>query len=75
MSIRLSAHRFHDPLLAQDSEFRTVGCRHTNPNACAKHSLRGVCAFVRDDGFCLAPRRSWPKQYRKLKVLEEDAEA
>jgi hypothetical protein len=73
MTARLPTHRFHDPLLPQDSECQTIGCRHTNPNACSKHSLRDVCAFVRNDGICLAPRRSWPEQYRKLRMLQESA--
>lgn len=73
MSVRPSSHRFHEPLLPEDSETRTVGCRHTNPLACSKHSLEKVCAFVRHDGLCLAPRRSWPEQYRRLKMLQESA--
>lgn len=62
------ADRFHLPLQNGDTENRTVGCRHTNPDICAKHSLEGVCAFSRIDGFCLAPPMSWPKQFRKLQV-------
>lgn len=71
MSIRHSAYRFHEPLLPEESETQTVGCRHTNPHACSKHSLRRVCAFVREDGLCLAPRRTWPAQYRKLKMAQD----
>jgi hypothetical protein len=61
------ADRFHLPLQNGDTAKQTVSCRHTNPDACAKHSLRGVCAFVRDDRICCEPPKSWPKQYLKLK--------
>ena len=61
------ADRFHLPLQNGDSESQTVGCRHTNPDACARRSLRTVCAFVRDDGICREPAKSWPRQYRKLR--------
>lgn len=63
------AKRFHEPLLNGDTEHRTVGCRHTNPDICAKHSLPSVCAFAREDYVCLAPPASWPKQYGKLLQL------
>jgi len=66
-----SSNRFHEPLHPLDSEVHTFGCRHTNPRACAKNSLQGICAFVRGDNLCLSPRRSWPKQFRKLKILGE----
>lgn len=58
--------RFHLPLQVGDTEAQTVGCRHTNPDICAKHSLDDVCAFTRDDGMCLAPPKSWSRQYQKL---------
>ena len=62
------ADRFHLPLQNGETEKQTVGCRHTNPDACAKHSLPGVCAFVCGDGICREPpKKSWPKQYLKLK--------
>ena len=60
------AARFHEPLEPRDTVEQTVGCRHTNPDICAKHSMPAVCAFVRPDGLCLAPPKSWPKQLRKL---------
>lgn len=60
------ALRFHAPLLPGDTERQTVGCRHTNPDICAKNAMPSVCAFARPDGMCLAPPASWPKQYRKL---------
>ena len=60
---------FHQPLHPEDTETQTLGCRHTNPIICSRHSLPTVCAFVRDDKMCLAPPKSWPKQYAKLKSL------
>lgn len=60
------AKRFHAPLVEGDTARKTVGCRHTNPDICAKHSMASVCAFVRADGVCLAPPASWLKQYEKL---------
>jgi hypothetical protein len=75
MSTGPSSHHFRDPLLPQDSEVQTVGCRHTNPSVCSKHSLQRVCAFVRDDGLCLAPPTTWPKQYRKLRMFQESAKS
>jgi hypothetical protein len=63
--------KFHEPVRPHDTEERTDGCRHSNPDICAKHSLDGTCAFVRSDHLCLAPPASWPKQYRKLTALRE----
>ena len=60
-------NRFHEPLQEGDSETQTVGCRHTNPDICAKNSMPGKCAFVSSDGICLAPPRSWKLQYSKLR--------
>ncbi len=57
---------FHAPLNVLDTEVSTYGCRHTNPDICAKHSLAGICAFVRSDQFCKSPPGSWPRQFRKL---------
>ena len=59
---------FHAPLHPVDTEKKTKGCRHTNPNICSKNGLPKVCAFARADGVCLAPPASWPKQYKKLKA-------
>ena len=58
---------FHAPLHILDSERQTFGCRHTNPDICASHSLTEVCAFVRKDNLCLKPPMTWPKQFLKLK--------
>lgn len=57
---------FHEPARPKDSATQTEGCRHTNPNICANHSMPKVCAFVRADGMCLKPPSSWPKQFRLL---------
>ena len=59
---------FHAPLHLLDTEKQTYGCRHTNPDICAKNQLPNVCAFVRKDNVCLAPPLSWPKQFKKLKT-------
>ena len=57
---------FHAPLHPLDSETQTHGCRQTRPTSCAKNSLPGVCAFVREDNMCQSPPRSWKKQFLKL---------
>lgn len=59
---------FHEPLRDGDTAEKTIGCRHTNPDICGKHSLNGTCAFVRSDGMCLAPPASWKKQYHRLRA-------
>ncbi|HIN86363.1 MAG TPA: hypothetical protein EYN06_07770 [Myxococcales bacterium] len=64
-------NRFHEPLVEQDSETQTVGCRYTNPDICRNNGLVGKCAFCRPDNICLLPPRSWPKQYKKL-LAEQD---
>jgi hypothetical protein len=71
MTRKPSSSRYHEPLHPEDSETQTFGCRHASPHTCAKHSLRGVCAFVREDRLCLSPRRSWPQQYRRLILLPD----
>ena len=62
------ADAFHKPLDPKDTEKQTVGCRHTNPDICAKNQMPNKCAFVRPDGMCLAPPASWKKQFKKLKA-------
>jgi hypothetical protein len=62
--------RFHLPLVEGDEAAQTVGCRHTNPDICAKHSMPTVCAFARLDDMCLAPPLSWAKQFNKLFQLK-----
>lgn len=58
--------KFHEPLHEKDTAEQTFGCRHTNPDICAKHSLDNVCAFVREDNLCVSPPASWAKQFQKL---------
>ena len=64
---------FHAPLQPLDSATQTVGCRHTNPDICAKNGLPKVCALVRADKMCYAPPQSWAKQFQKLKALKAKA--
>ena len=59
------------PLRPGDTETRTVGCRLGNPSVCLRHSLEGVCAFVREDGMCVAPPRSWKQHYARLLEADE----
>ena len=63
---------FHASLKPLDSESQTQGCRRTNPDICANHSLPQKCAFVRKDGICFLPPKSWPKQYRQLRKTSEE---
>jgi hypothetical protein len=63
----------NDPLHPNDSEDKTYGCRHSNPDICGKNSMLNVCAFVREDGICLEPLKSWKKQYRKLQKSGENS--
>ena len=65
-----NADAFHTPLQPLDSETQTVGCRHTNPDICAKNGLPKVCALVRADKICYAPPLSWPKQFQKLQAAK-----
>jgi len=60
------ASRYHLPLQPGDTESQTVGCRHSHPDVCSKHSLETVCAFARADEMCLSPAASWAKRFRKL---------
>ena len=63
---------FHAPLNPKDTETQTVGCRHTQPDICAKNRMPRKCAFVNSDGMCYAPPRTWPDQFRKLKQQSKD---
>ena len=58
------------PLLDGETETVTIGCRHSNPDICAKHSMSGVCAFVEKENLCHAPPASWKKLYKQL--LEDE---
>jgi hypothetical protein len=55
------------PLTSVDTEFQTLGCRHSNPNICRNNETPGKCAFVRQDKMCLLPPRSWKAIFDKLK--------
>ncbi len=61
---------FHAPLHPLDTAKQTFGCRHTNPDICAKYHMPKACAFARADKLCLAPPTSWPRQYQKLKAAK-----
>lgn len=60
------------PLQEGETEEKTLGCRHYNPDICAKHSMPNICAFVTKDGFCYAPPTSWKKLYKKLRENREE---
>ena len=68
-----NAAAFHAPLQPLDSEKQTEGCRHANPDFCAKNRLPKVCAFVRADKICLAPPHFWGKQFKKLQPENSQA--
>lgn len=65
---------YHAPLKPKDTASETEGCRHTNPYICGNNSLPEVWAFVRKDGMCLKPPKSWPKQYERLNNQNENKE-
>ena len=64
---------YHAPIHPLDTVKQTHGCRHYNPDNCGKNSLPGICAFDRDDGMCLSPPKSWPKQFKRLMELTEQS--
>lgn len=59
-------YSFHDPLNAGDTQEKTIGCRHANPNICSKYWRTDVCAYAKKDRICLSPPASWKKQFLKL---------
>lgn len=61
--------KFSAPLNPGDTENQTYGCR-VNPDICSFCDMEKVCAFVREDHICKHPSTKWPKQYAKLKDLE-----
>lgn len=64
--------KFHAPLNPEDSDKKTLGCRHTAPDICGKNMMQDVCAFVREDEMCQAPPMSWVKQFHKLLKADEE---
>jgi hypothetical protein len=60
------------PLSPHDTEWETLGCRHSNPDICRNHSTEGKCAFVREDERCLLVPRSWKKLFKELKTKRPD---
>ena len=56
------------PLVDRDTEYQTVGCRHSTPDTCRNNATPGKCAFVRDDNICLLPPQTWKKIFAKLKA-------
>ena len=60
------ALKFHAPLQQDDTDSATRGCRHTNPDICAKNRVPKKFAFVNPEGICYAPSASWPKQFQEL---------
>jgi hypothetical protein len=59
------------PLSELDTEFKTFGCRHSNPNICKNNMTEGKCAFARADNICLLVPRSWSKIFKELKEGQE----
>lgn len=51
----------------EDTEEKTYGCRHTNPDICSNNSIPDTCAFTSKDCICRKPPRSWKKLYEELK--------
>jgi len=60
---------YNSPLHPDDKPAETHGCRHSNPDNCAKNHLDYVCAFVRKDYICKSPPRSWTNHYQRLKGI------
>jgi len=63
------------PLIEGESEAITIGCRHSNPDICSRHSIKGVCAFVSKDNYCNKPPVTWKKLYKQLLELKEEHES
>jgi hypothetical protein len=55
------------PLSEIDTEFQTLGCRHSNPDICKNYMTERKCAFVRADNVCHLVPRSWAKIFKDLK--------
>ena len=75
MNSREKQKKAHEaPLHMLDTEYRTRGCRHTNPDICSSAYITDICAFCRSDEMCLSPSRSWKKKYDELKKKEVGVE-
>ncbi len=55
------------PLIEQDTEKQTYGCRANNPDICGACFIEGVCAFASSDNICKKPSAKWKKKYVELK--------
>lgn len=60
------------PLCKEDTELRTLGCRHSNPDICKNNGTQRKCAFVRADNICLLVPRSWKRIFNELKTMQYD---
>ncbi len=70
MSIRdKQKDAYEAPLTEYDTEEKTLGCRHTNPDICKMADVPEICAFAREDGMCMQPGRKWKKKYNELKGM------
>lgn len=58
------------PLSVFDSELQTLGCRHSTPDICRNNATPDKCAFVRADGICILPPRSWPRIFAEVSRRE-----
>ena len=56
------------PLGNLDTKETTQGCRHSSPDICKYNMNPRSCAFVRPDGLCSTPPRSWAKIYLSLEA-------
>lgn len=63
------------PLCSRDTLLQTDGCRHSNPDICRNHSTEKKCAFVREDGLCVVPPRSWNAIFHALTQRPADTKA
>ena len=64
--MKKNRYNFNDPLNAGDTENQSLGCRAFQPDYCSDYGSDG-CALTNESGFCKCPRKSWKKQYFKLK--------
>lgn len=48
---------YEAPLIEYDTEDKTLGCIHMNPDICKYAYVENICAFVREYGMCMQPGR------------------